>query len=45
MARYYEAYNQRYIQVHNKGLSWSVNTNTKIVEDIINKYHLEKEIY
>lgn len=43
MNKYYEAYDKRYKQVHSKGLSWSTNNNTKIVEDIINKYHLEKE--
>lgn len=42
MSKYYEAYDKRYKQVHSKGLAWSTNTNTKIVEEIINKYHLEK---
>ena len=43
MSKYYEAYDKRYKQVHSKGLTWSTNTNTKIVETIINKYHLEKK--
>ena len=43
MNKYYEAYDKRYRQVHDKGLTWSTNSNTKIVERIINKYHLEKE--
>lgn len=43
MKKYYEAYDTRYKQVHDKGLSWSPNNNTIIVEDIIIKYHLEKE--
>ena len=43
MSKYYEAYDKRYKQVHDKGLSWSTSINTKIVEDLINKYHLEKE--
>ena len=43
MKKYYEAYDKRYKQVHDMGLSWSPDNNTKIVEDIINKYHLEKE--
>ncbi len=43
MNKYYEAYDKRYKQVHDKGLSWSTSINTKIVEDLINKYHLEKE--
>lgn len=42
MSKYYEAYDKRYKQVHSKGLAWSTSTNTKIVEEIINKYHLEK---
>lgn len=42
MKKYYEAYDERYKQVHEKGLSWSPNNNTKIVDDMINKYHLDK---
>ena len=42
MSKYYEAYDKRYKQVHDKGLIWSPNNNTKIVEEIIKKYHLEK---
>ena len=42
MNKYYEAYDKRYKQVHDKGISWSPNTNTTIVEDTINKFHLEK---
>ncbi|MBR4178252.1 MAG: class I SAM-dependent methyltransferase [Bacilli bacterium] len=41
MKKYYEAYDKRYKQVHNKGLVWSTNNNTKIVEDIIVKYNLK----
>lgn len=41
MKKYYEAYDKRYKQVHNAGLSWSVDTNTKIVEEIIKKYKLD----
>ena len=40
--KYYEAYDKRYKQVHEKGLIWSTNNNTKIVEEVIAKYHLEK---
>jgi hypothetical protein len=36
MKKYYEAYDDRYKQVHKEGLSWSTNNNTKIVEEIIN---------
>ena len=43
VSKYYEAYDKRYKQVHDKGLSWSTNNNTKIVEDMIDKYNLEKE--
>ena len=43
MKKYYEAYDKRYKQVHNIGLSWSTYTNTKLVEDIIKKYNIEKE--
>ncbi len=43
MSKYYEAYDIRYKQVHSKGLSWSPSYNTKIVEDIINKYSLENK--
>ena len=43
MDKYYEAYDKRYKQVHDKGLAWSIDTNTKIVEDIIRKYNLGNE--
>ena len=43
MSKYYEAYDKRYKQVHDKGLAWSTNSNTEIVEEIIKKYHLDKE--
>ena len=43
MDKYYEAYDTRYKQVHNKGLVWSTNINTEIVEVTINKYHLENK--
>ena len=42
MNRYYEAYDKRYKQVHDKGLSWSPDTNTPIVEDTIKRFHLEE---
>lgn len=41
MSKYYEAYDKRYRQVHDKGLSWSPDNNTEIVEEMIMKYHLE----
>ncbi len=43
MSKYYEAYDERYKQVHNKGLAWSADINTEIVETMISKYHLEDE--
>lgn len=43
MKKYYEAYDKRYKQVHDIGLSWSPNNNTQLIEKIISKYHLEKE--
>ena len=43
MSKYYAAYDKRYKQVHDKGLAWSTNSNTKIVEEIIIKYHLDRE--
>ena len=43
MSKYYAAYDKRYKQVHNKGLAWSTNSNTKIVEEIIIKYNLDRE--
>ena len=43
MKKYYEAYEDRYKQVHEKGLVWSTNNNTKIIEKIIDKYHLKNK--
>ena len=43
MSKYYEAYDKRYKQVHDKGLVWSINSNTEIVEEIIINYHLDQE--
>ena len=41
MKKYYEAYDKRYRQIHKKGLSWSVENNTPIVEETIRRYCLE----
>lgn len=43
MSKYYEAYDIRYRQVHEKGLTWAVDNNTELVEKVIYKYHLENE--
>ena len=40
MKKYYEAYDKRYRQVHEKGLSWTTEGNTPIVEEMICKYKL-----
>ena len=42
MEKYYKAYDKRYKQIHKQGLSWAINNNTKIVDEIIIKYKLEK---
>lgn len=39
---YYEAYDERYKQVHEKSLKWSADSPSKIVEDVLNKYHVSK---
>lgn len=38
MARYYEAYDKRYRQVHDKALSWAPDGNSPIVIDTLKKY-------
>ena len=43
MKKYYEAYDKRYRQIHEKGLSWSTEDSTPIVEEMIRKYSLEDE--
>lgn len=42
MKYYYEAYNQRYKIIHEKGHSWSSDTPTPIVSDVIQKYSISK---
>jgi len=41
---YYEAYDDRYKQVHEKQLQWFSNINSQIVDEIINKYEITKEM-
>lgn len=43
MNKYYKAYDKRYKQIHDLGLSWSVDSNTVIVEEIIKEYNLDKK--
>ena len=41
--KYYEAYEERYKTIHQKGYSWSSDKATPIVLEIINKYSIKKE--
>lgn len=41
--KYYEAYEERYKTIHQKGCSWSSDKATPIVLEIINKYSIKKE--
>lgn len=41
--KYYEAYNERYLTAHAKGVSWAGEVCSKIVLDTIEKYGLEKQ--
>lgn len=40
---YYKAYENRYKTVHEKGFSWSSNTNTPIVMEVLQKYKITKQ--
>ena len=40
--KYYEAYDERYKTAHSNGVSWSSNTGTPIVMDIVEKYSIHK---
>ena len=42
--KYYEAYDKRYRQVHEYGVSWSSRTPTPIVEEMIRNYAPDEEI-
>ncbi len=41
--KYYNAYDKRYRQVHEKNISWSSNNNTKIISKLIDKYDIKKD--
>ena len=41
--QYYDAYDDRYRQVHEQNLSWFGNEQSEIVEKIIHDYSLTKE--
>ncbi|MBR2612907.1 MAG: class I SAM-dependent methyltransferase [Clostridia bacterium] len=42
MKKYYEAYDDRYRQVHREGLLWFDKSATHLVRDTIEKYHIGK---
>ena len=42
--KYYEAYDDRYKQVHEKSLRWFSSANSKIVDDVIKKYGITKRM-
>ncbi|MBQ7875154.1 MAG: class I SAM-dependent methyltransferase [Oscillospiraceae bacterium] len=42
--KYYEAYDERYKTVHEKGLSWSSGINTPIVMKVIEKYRITQDM-
>lgn len=44
MKKYYEAYEQRYKTIHEKGFGWFADTPTPIVFDVINGYGLDKNV-
>lgn len=39
--KYYEAYEERYKTIHEKGFSWSSDMNTPIVMEVIHKYKID----
>ncbi len=41
--KYYEAYEERYKTVHQKGISWASDKSTPIVMDIIRRYYIKPE--
>ena len=44
MKKYYEAYEQRYKTIHEKGCGWFGDAPTPIVSDVINRYGLHKNV-
>lgn len=45
MKKYYEAYEDRYKIVHNKGFLWETHKQTLEINKIINKYNINKKAY
>ncbi len=43
--KYYEAYDERYKTAHKQGIRWFGNESSPIVAEIIEKYHISKEMY
>lgn len=43
MKKYYEAYEDRYKQIHAYDLQWASDTPSKIVLDTISKYQISKD--
>lgn len=41
--KYYEAYEERYKEIHKRGVSWSSNIATPIVLDVIKRFSIRKE--
>ena len=40
--KYYQAYDERYRQVHEQSLQWSSQSPSPIVREILEKYHISK---
>ena len=41
--KYYAAYEERYKAVHARGMSWSSNSSSPIVMEVIKKYHIRRD--
>ena len=44
MKKYYEAYNERYKTIHERGYSWASNESTPIVAETIKKYGIGRDV-
>lgn len=42
MKKYYEAYDERYKEVHSKGIIWGGTQPSLVIEDVIDQYKIEK---
>ena len=43
MKKYYHAYDERYKTIHKRGFSWSSDQRTPIVEEVVNKFNINKD--